>query len=275
MSTQTDSLLSRIHQPEYTGENRCTPCTVVNVAIAIALGAVAAIVSPLLAPVVLGLSLAAIYLRGYLVPGTPQLTKRYFPERVLRWFDKAPARTDATLIGATDEVERIDPEPILLEADVLEFTPDGTDLQLTDEFRTEWGEYVEAVRDSSYELQLARILGAEENVTPEVLEVRTEDRNVTAFWDDAPVAMWTSEAALIADAAAAPLLQERLSEWEHLDLAVRGQLLHGVRVFLERCPGCGGDLALSDETVESCCRTAEVATLVCSDCEARLLEVEV
>lgn len=275
MSTQTDSLLSRIHQPEYTGENRCTPCTVVNVAIAIALGAVAAIVSPLLAPVVFGLSIAAIYLRGYLVPGTPQLTKRYFPERVLRWFDKAPARTDATLIGATDEVEQIDPERILLEADVLEFTPDGTDLQLADGFQTEWGDYVEAVRDSSYELQLTRILGAKEDVTPEVLEVRTEDRNVIALWDDTPVAMWTSEAALIADAAAAPLLQERLSEWERMDLGVRGQLLHGVRVFLERCPSCGGDLALSDETVESCCRTAEVATLACSDCEARLLEVEV
>lgn len=275
MSTQTDSFLTRIRQPEYTGENRCTPCTVVNVAIAIVCSTIIAIVSPLLAPVAFGTFLTVIYLRGYLVSGTPQLTKRYFPERVLRWFDKAPERADAGLIGATDEVERIDSGPILLEADVLEFTPAGTDLQLTEEFQTEWGEHMEAVRGSSYELQLARVLSANEDVDPEGLEVWTEDRNVTAFRDDTPVAVWTSEAALIADAAAVPLLQERLSDWKHMNLGVRGQFLHGVRVFLKRCPSCGGDLALSDETVESCCRTVEVATLTCSGCEARLLEVEV
>lgn len=275
MTAQADTLLSRFRRPEYTGENRCTPCTVVNVVIAVVFSAVLGIVSPVLAPVALGFSLAAIYLRGYLVPGTPQLTKRYFPDRVLRWFDKTPSQIDATLLGAVDEVEEIDPEPILRDAGVLELTADGADLQLTNEFQIEWREHIEAVRESKYEPQLAKILNTDEDINPDAVEVRIDDQSVTVFQDDTPIAMWTSEAALIADVAAVPLLRERLPEWESADLGVRGQLLHGVRVFSERCPTCGGDLALSEKTVESCCRTAEVATLSCKSCEARLLEVEI
>lgn len=275
MSTGAESLLSALRRPEYTGENRCTPCTVVNVAIAVAVSAVVGVASLPLAPVALGLCLAAIYLRGYLVPGTPELTKRYFPDRVLRWFDKAPNRVEGTLVGMAGEGEEIDPEPALLEADALELTPDGTDLRLTDEFEAEWNDSIAAVRESDYEPRLARILGADEEVAPDALDVQVDTAATTVFRNDVLVATWPSEAALLADVAAAPLLRERLPEWADANLAVRGQLLQGVRVFLDRCPVCGGDLALSEETVESCCRSTEVATLACTDCEARLLEVEV
>lgn len=275
MSTRNDSILSRVRRPEYTGENRCMPCTVVNLAIAIGASAIVGIVSPPLAPVVLGVSLGAIYLRGYLVPGTPELTERYLPDRVLRWVDKPPSQTDAALIGAADEGDVIDPEPFLLDAGALEPRPDETDLQLTDEFQTEWREHIEAVRESDYESKLAEILSPDEDIDPDAVDVRIDDRSVTVFRDDTLVAMWPSEAALVADVAVVPLLRERLVEWENTDVGVRGQLLHAVRVFLERCPACGGDLVLSEETMESCCRTAEVATLSCTDCESRLLEVEV
>ncbi len=90
MSTRLDPL----RQPEYIGENRCTPCTVVNVCIAALLAVAVGVAFPLAGVVVFVLSLAAIYLRGYLVPGTPTLTKRYFPDRVLALFDKEPASTD-------------------------------------------------------------------------------------------------------------------------------------------------------------------------------------
>ena len=90
MSTRLDTL----RQPEYTGENRCTPCTVVNVCIAALLAVAVGVAFPLAGVVVFVLSLAAIYLRGYLVPGTPTLTKRYLPNRVLALFDKAPDSTD-------------------------------------------------------------------------------------------------------------------------------------------------------------------------------------
>ena len=121
MSATLPGFLERLRQPEYTGENRCLPCTVVNAIIAGALAAAATLlVTPVGGGVVLVLSLAAIYLRGYLVPGTPELTKRYLPDRVLRLFDKAP--------DLPDPGETVDVEGYLLDAGVLEavmLNPEG------------------------------------------------------------------------------------------------------------------------------------------------------
>ena len=90
MGSRGTSLRDRIREPEYTGENRCIPCTVVNGVLAVVLTAAAAVFGPVTAAVVLVASLGSIYYRGYLVPGTPELTKRYLPDRVLRVFGKAP-----------------------------------------------------------------------------------------------------------------------------------------------------------------------------------------
>lgn len=92
------SVLDRFRQPEYTGENRCIPCTATNVLIALALSVAvgygwAATVGRFAWPIALavfGVGIAAVWLRGYLVPGTPELTKRYFPDWLLRRFDKHP-----------------------------------------------------------------------------------------------------------------------------------------------------------------------------------------
>lgn len=97
MRDRATDLIDALRKPEYVGENRCPPCTAVNVAIAIAGSALILARSRrrrdrLFAVAALGGSLAAIYLRGYLVPGTPELTKRYLPERVLAAFGKEPAR---------------------------------------------------------------------------------------------------------------------------------------------------------------------------------------
>jgi hypothetical protein len=105
------SFTNQLRQPAYTGDNRCLPCTAVNIVIAVVVSAFASIVSPVLGVGVFVLSLVAIYVRGYLVPGTPTLTKRYFPERVLRWFDK-----ESTALVA-DETTGIDPEQVLLDVE--------------------------------------------------------------------------------------------------------------------------------------------------------------
>lgn len=101
------NLTDKLRRPEYTGENRCLPCTVINLAIAVAAAVLTGVlfaglgVSTAGRVVAGGLvligSVAAVYLRGYLVPGTPTLTKRYLPRPVLRLFGKAPEpdRTDA------------------------------------------------------------------------------------------------------------------------------------------------------------------------------------
>lgn len=133
-------LVDRLHQPEYTGENRCIPCTVVNVVIAAGVSALVAVGSTFFGASVFALSIGTIYFRGYLVPGTPTLTKRYFPERVLRWFDK-----DATTPIA-DETTKIDPEQVLLDASAVEPCQNGTDLCLIADFQQAWRERIHTAR---------------------------------------------------------------------------------------------------------------------------------
>lgn len=100
--TVRDSI-DRLRQPAYTGENRCTPCTLLNVAIAAVL-VVAATTLALsrtdrVGAAVVGTALAAvsgatIYLRGYLVPGTPRLTETVLPDRVHRRLETRPSGVD-------------------------------------------------------------------------------------------------------------------------------------------------------------------------------------
>lgn len=99
MDDQRVSLVDAVRKEEYTGEDRCFPCTVVNIGIALVVAAVASIRSRKAGVVVFAVSIAAIYLRGYLVPGTPTLTERYLPERVLRHFDHHPSEDDFTGAG--------------------------------------------------------------------------------------------------------------------------------------------------------------------------------
>ena len=91
-----------LRRPDYTGENRCEPCTVLNLVIAAVAGSLIARKSRLGGLLAVGLSIALIYLRGYLVPGTPTLTNRYLPPAVLRWFGKDPEPDVASGLGGVD-----------------------------------------------------------------------------------------------------------------------------------------------------------------------------
>ena len=91
MRSRDEPFLDRIRQPEYTGENRCLPCTALNVAIAFLATALVAPLGPVAVAAVFFGSMGSIYFRGYLIPGTPRLTKRYLPDPVLERFGKAPA----------------------------------------------------------------------------------------------------------------------------------------------------------------------------------------
>jgi hypothetical protein len=69
-------LVEDLRRPEHTGERRCWPCTVVNVVLV--LGAALAVARrrrPAALPVLL-LGTALVYLRGYVVPGTPRFAPR-------------------------------------------------------------------------------------------------------------------------------------------------------------------------------------------------------
>ena len=267
-------LVARFRRPEYTGENRCVPCTATNVAIALVASGALVLVAPWLAVPVLALSLVAIYLRGYLVPGTPELTKRYFPDRVLRLFDKGPAVERGVDIGDTDahvpEGEVVEPETVLLDAGAVEPTADGTDLRLERRFADELAAAMDALDvEEAGPAELARILGVEDgSVTITALDdARLAER------DGVPIAQWESTAALRADLAAEPLLAERYDGWDDLGVESRGRALLSLRIFLERCPECGGPVELAEESVESCCRTHDVVAATCDSCSSRLLEL--
>lgn len=249
--------LERLRQPEYTGENRCLPCTVVNAVIAAALAASAAfLVTPVGGGVVLVVSIAAIYLRGYLVPGTPELTKRYLPDRVLRLFDKAPELPDP---GETVDVERY-----LLDAGVLE---DDGELVLAASFSADWASRIDEARADP---------AAEAGDLLELSDPGVEERGEACVVTDGgiPAADWPSRAALLADLGAVPALRSRDPGWAERTRPEQGRILTGLRLFLESCPTCTGEPVLGEETVESCCRQAQVYTYSCPDCGARLLEIE-
>lgn len=72
----TDDSLERLRRPEHTGENRCWPCTVANVVL-VALGALLlARRRRALALTAAAVGGAAVWLRGYVVPGTPRFAPR-------------------------------------------------------------------------------------------------------------------------------------------------------------------------------------------------------
>lgn len=263
------SFVDRLRQSEYTGENRCVPCTAVNLVIAAVVGALVAVVSTLTGVGIFVVSVGAIYLRGYLVPGTPTLTKQYFPDRVLRWFDKD---TDSTA-PLTDDTIDIDPEQVLLEAGAVEPYREGTDLRLTDEFQKAWHERMTSARE--HDLDEEYLAGA--LAVPLQTSEITIDRRGEAFvasTDEVVIGQWSSQAAVIADVAAAAALSDRTSRWAELAPAEIARVLMSLRVFLEWCPECGSPVEIEQEVVESCCRSYDVIASVCRDCEARLFEME-
>ncbi|MFC7214264.1 hypothetical protein ACFQO4_09260 [Saliphagus sp. GCM10025334] len=286
MSAGLSRTIDRLRQPEYTGENRCTPCTAVNVVIAGVLAIAVGAVVPLAGIAVFAASAFAIYVRGYLVPGTPALTKRYFPDWLLAKFDKAPAGygletdsdpdLDSTAGHGPDPIHeretRLTPEETLLEANVVEPCVDEDDLCLREDVRREWHERMDVVRDGDRTQQLGPLLEAD----PDEIEVSGErpDDPVVVRVDGYVAARWESDAALVADLAGLEVLAERVPGWESLPADQRSQLASGLRAFIDTCPACGGSISIDAETVESCCRSYEVYAITCDDCEARLLEVE-
>lgn len=256
-------VLEGISQPEYTGVNRCMPCTVVNLGI----GAVGAgllwQLSPTAAVVFGGVAVTAILLRGYLVPGTPTLTKRYLPDSLLRRFEHGPPAGQS--IG---DSEPVDPLELLESAGVLVET--DHDVELEPAFEQRLASRVEAIEQENLVGALAELLG----VPPEKLSLDAASGVPTVRLDGRWVGQWESRAALLTDVAANRELARVVPEWTQFTLSQRSELFAAVRACLTHCPVCGGDVELFPEAVESCCRTVDVVAAACQGCGARLFELE-
>lgn len=235
----TTRLIDRVRRPEYIGENRCIPCTVLNVGLALVLAAIIGAVAwtalgPLAAAIgglaVLAVSSAAIALRGYLIPGTPTITRRYFPEWLLARFDKLPEEPAQTA-GRSDSTvspEDVDPERILLDAGAVEPCENEDDLCLTERFERAWTERAAEVDPGMDPRRIAAVLGIDG--TPSVEEY---DGAFAIEVDGTRVGQWESEAAMLADLASADVLAEQYAGWKRLQDVERGRVLGGLRVFFE------------------------------------------
>jgi hypothetical protein len=270
-------LLDRLRQPEYTGENRCLPCTAVNVALAaVGATAVGAAAGPLLGAAGFGAALAAIWLRGYLVPGTPELTKRYLPARVLRLFGKGSEPAPPT---------DIDAESYLLSSGVLVETPDGADLSFAPWFASAWEDALAELRFDAVAPDGAVVADDDPNAdvaslasltgVPEAsLSLSWSGGAAFAFADGQRIGHWESRSAFLSDVAADRALSTTLDDWPALSLAARSDVLGAIRLFVERCPACDGSVALGERVVESCCSSYDVIAGRCTECDARLFEME-
>jgi hypothetical protein len=251
---------SNVRRPEYTGENRCAPCTALNVLIAAAIAAVLASVSFGLAAAAFVLALLAIYLRGYLVPGTPTITKRYLPAPVLRLFGKESPTTGVTITEDGDANEA------LAAAGVLERGRGG--FRLAPGFREEWRDRIRTVR---------RRGPTEEDVETLFDAERLDRHGETSFVLDTSKSLrWDSEGALVADVAAGGLLRSAFGDWESIDATTRQDVLRRLRLLLDRCPSCDGPIETVRHHADPCCqRPYTIVESFCGSCDELLTTMDV
>ena len=251
------SLVTRFRDPVYTGPNRCWPCSVVNVAF-VALGAVAAgVVAPAAGVAVGVIGLAAVWLRGYVVPGTPTLTRRYLPASVRTWFGKASSRRPPDAAAPADRLTQLG----VLRSD---------DPQLAPGFRDPWATTAAALAGDDRSIRRA----AAETLSSPSAEVALDDDGdgVTLTVGGEWTGQWPSRTALAADLATELTLSD--SGWTGLERTERADLAARIRALAATCPVCDAATTVSEDTVDSCCGSAEVVTVTCPDCSARLAEFD-
>jgi len=261
--------VKKIKNEKYTGENRCLPCTIVNVGIAGVAGGALWTVSRGVGLLAFVGAVGVIYFQGYLVPGTPELTKKYLPAVVLRAFGKSPPGHGdlTTLSEVSEEDTAIDVEDTLIESGVAQLVDGGEDITLTEPFRSRWREEIQSTSRDVEAERFVEVFGFD------VSDYRVEryDEGVAVFTGDQQIAQWPSQAALVADFAATRIAPDWVEGWDELNQVQRGKLLHGLRVFLTECP-TGGPVKLDVNTVESCCSKREVVVARCTESGERLFE---
>lgn len=265
-SSPLREVLEDLRQPEYTGENRCRLCTILNIIIAGTIASLAGVYLLEVGFVLFTIFVLLIYFRGYLIPYTPELTKRYFPDWVLQYFDHDPsAARDERMQGPAS----LDPEIILRDAGAIEMCETENDLCLSTDFKRDLYTTIGTLKSEGTERSaIAPVL----DVDPESLEFVEYGDAFAAFVDNQKAGQWESRAAFLADTAAAQVLSERYPGWAQLPTPERGGVLGALRVFLTECPACGGPVSFGRDTVESCCRETEVIAVSCDSCGARLFE---
>ena len=246
-----------LRRPEYTGEDRCLPCTVVNAAI---VGVAALALSRRNRPLgllALGVGTALIALRGYVVPGTPRFAPALVEPLPVSFGHEQPAGVESGSLAVDSDPEAV--MRALVEAGVIE--ADDDQLYVDDEFRAAWADRAAELRELSGEELAARTAAASHGAVDGEFH---GERVLLAGDRDA----WLSPAIAIAETAAVEVLADR-----DVPRDVRVQAARPLRAFVRTCPVCGGDV--EDTILRNCCGgpdgvsgDPERSVKACADCGA-------
>jgi len=269
------TLLDAIRRPEHTGKHRCWPCTAVNGLLLATVALGVATVSVPAAVLVAVAGTAAIAVRGYLVPYTPQFAPKLVavlpgdPFHGPAGPGESPRGDDGTSDSLAGELDGEDVLAALAEAGVV--VPDGESLRLDGSFRESWRAEIAALRELDDDALTRAVVDA---------APRAEDANVTRIGSRRYVVVDPGTGSTLdrrqltvpvalAEVGAARALASRIG-----DPVVRSAAAEPLRTLLERCPVCDGDV---EETTETrCCGAPRDPTggpadvLACADCDERL-----
>lgn len=236
-------VLARLRRPEYTGENRRLPCTVLNAAAVVAAALLVRIVSP----------------RGAVLLAASPFE-----------FDHGP---DVEGTGSLASGDDPDAGTILAVLENAGVVTGGTQLALADEFRDRWEERACDVRSLGTERLAERAADATPflaeraaDAAPFPAEGSTVGEVVVVDGDDRT---YLNRAVAIAEIAAV----ETLLEWG-VGEQYRAAGADAPRLFLEECPDCGGPVvettsgtgvAASDEPTRGTCSPAGSVAPSCTN----------
>ncbi|SIR62059.1 hypothetical protein [Natronorubrum thiooxidans] len=266
----------RIRRREYTGENRCWPCTITNgVLVAIAVGGLSLLGRRTAAKAVAVVGTAVIALRGYVVPYTPRFAPALVAALPIDLFDHSrPVAATGSLsdssIASAEASETAEPTgeavlTTLLEAGVV--VPEGDEIRLTDAARDDWRREMRTLREAKM-ATLARIADDQTDASVDARAERRWGRSVLVLERDGGVPVTLRRGVAVAELAAARSLESRVES-----APIRRAAGRPLRSLLEACPLCGDELTI---TQSSCCgETTPIGQtpsekLVCPTCDERV-----
>lgn len=252
--TLSTDAVDRLRDERFTGPRRCWKCTVGNVLLLAALSILLGFVWMPVAAVLAIVGAAHIWLRGYLVPATPQITRRLFGTGFEKesTASRPDAHTDTSLDSLTGstytEEELVD---LLVGAGVL--VEADSDVQLAPSFEDVLWEHISDSRARSPDELAARVDDHFDSVVDAWPEQLREQTWVVASTgaDHLRDEHWIRTPIVVADLA----IIETLSALEpSLTTAEAAAVAPAVRLLFDRCPVCEETLRVS--TVGSCCGDA-------------------
>lgn len=259
----------RLRLDEFTGEDRCWPCTVLNGCILLLLGiSVGGFVSLPVGVCIILVGTSIIWLRGYLIPFTPRLVPRLLAvlptDRFERPFLEHVDRTTTPSNSGASEPS-VDITETLVNAAIL--TVDGETLSIDPRFfEAWWGQMREIGRvpDGT----LTTMLRDEIPWVTDVSVVRDDGRWFVLSDGSETIEneVWLPTTVATADVAAV----RTLAAQTEIPAELRTLAAPPLRQFLDRCPRCESTLTQQSRT---CCgspqRVAEGIDLdlVCPECD--------